>query len=254
MEEENKNIADIDTISNESIENNNYLSLNKYFELCLNFEDNPTSENELAIKTFLSQLQIKDFLSLKQKTIVAITITKDLIDELDSSGAASTLEIGKLFHGLLSYVINIKDDIGMLNRTFIAYDYCYMYGLADTILNICSKDYQRLCSYIDNMINISNAYRLIQTASVLNDTEYNKWINTMKDLKEQITPEMLKSLLAVDVMNNGGNDLQNILGEMAAKEVEEGLRHDEVKYTKISEDLDRKLNHVKDINPNNEEK
>ncbi len=236
------NTDDVD----DEIDDDDKLSLAHYLELCLNFEDDPTEKNAVEISSFLSQLQIKDFLPLKDKTVVAITITKDLIDELDASGAASTLEIGKMFKGLLAYVVNLKNDIGILDKTFVAYDYCYIHGLADTILKVCSKDYQRLCSYIDNMINVSNAYRLIQTASILNDTEYSKWINTLNELKEKITPDMLKSLLAVDVMNNGGNELQEVLGEMAAREAMSGLEKDEAKYNKIGEDLDKKFNYIKD--------
>lgn len=254
MEEEIKNTEEQNIeVAEKSEQEEDLLSLNQYLTLCLTFEDDPTEENDLAIKAFLSQLQIRDFLPLQEKTTIAITIAKDLIDELDSSGAASVLEIDKMFKGLLSYVINIDNDIGILDQTFVAYDYCYIYGLADTILNVCSKDYQRFCSYIDNMINVSNAYRLIQTASILNDAEYNKWIETLKDVKNQFTPDMIKGLLAVDVMNNGGDELQQTLGELAAKEVEEGLAQDEAKYSKIGEDLDKKLNHITDIKPDDEE-
>ena len=240
-----ENRLDQQNIENEFKENqDDKLSLIEYFNLCLKFEDEPTDENMREIQDFLSDLEIKDFLSLKEKTIVAIQITSDLIDELDASGAASTLEIGKLFKGLLSYVVNLKNDIGVLDRTFIAYDYCYIYGLADAILRVCSKDYQHLCSYLDNMINMSNAYRLIQTASILNKTEYNKWVNTLNDLKEKITPEMLQSLLSIDAMNNGGDDLKTVLGAMAAEEVEKSLQKDAIKYDNIAQDLDNKLNHI----------
>lgn len=223
------------------------LSLNYFLQLCLQFEDNPSEEADLLIKKFLSELQIKDYLPLKEKTIAAIQITRDLIDELDASGAASTLEIGKLFKGLMAYAVNLDVDIGTLDRTFVAYDYCHEYGLVDTILKVCEKDYQHFCSYIDGMVNTSNAYRLIQTASVLNDTEYNKWIDTMKDLKQTLTPDMLKSLLAIDAMNNGGSELQDTLGEAALEEVNQGLAQDEAKYGAIAKDLDNKLNHQYNI-------
>ena len=237
LEEENENIQEIE-------EDDDTVSLADYFTLCLDFEDDPTDKNSFAITEYLSKLRIKDFLSLQEKTIIATNITRSLIDELDATGAATSLEIGKVFQGLLAYVVNLRNDIGILNKTFITYDYCYIYGLVDTILKVCSKDYARLCSYIDNMINVSNAYRLIQTASILNDTEYNKWVNTLNDLKEKITPDMLKSLLSVDVMNNGGSDMQKLFGEMAAEQVNAGLKKDEDKYDKIAQDLDAKLGHL----------
>ena len=195
------------------------------------------------IKDFLGALDVKEFLPLKEKTLVAVDIIKDLIDEFDVTGSATTLEIGKLFKGLLKYVVNLKNDIGALNKTFVAYDYCHIYGLVNVIQSVCYDDFQRLCSYIDNMINISNAYRLIQTASILNDTEYGKWVQTLKDLKEKITPEMLQSLLAVDVMNNGGDELKDLFGEIAAKQAMSGIEKDKAKYDAIAKDLDNKANH-----------
>lgn len=238
------------------------LSLNDFLQLCLQFEDDPTEENDLEIQKFLSSLQIKDYLPLQEKTIISIQITRDLIDELDASGAASTLEIGKIFKGLMAYVVNMDVDIAPLDKTFVAYDYCHQYNLVDTILNVCERDFNRFCDYLDGMINTSNAYRLIQTASLLNNTEYSKWINTMNELKEKLTPEMLESLLAVDVMNNGGDGLKDVLGEMALEEVNNGLRVDEQKYEAIRKDIDAKLQHlypqdIKDdesIEDDNEEK
>ena len=244
---EDMDIDDIEDIifrEDDIDEDDSQLSLTHYLELCLKFEEDPTDNNLLEISSFFSKMQIRDFLPLKDKTFIAITIAKDLVDELDASGAASTLEINKLFKGLLAYVVNLKNDIGFLDKTFVAYDYCYIHGLVDEILGVCAKDYQRLCSYIDNMINVSNAYRLIQTASVLNDTEYTKWVDTLKDLKEKITPEMLKSLLAVDTMSHGGGQLQAVLGEAAAKEAMSGLEEDELKYKSIGKDLGKKLSHI----------
>ena len=213
------------------------LSLNYFLQLCLQFEDNPSAENDQAIKHFLGAIQVREYLPLKEKTIISVNIAKDLIDELDATGAASTLEIGKIFKGLMAYVVNMDMDIAPLDKTFVAYDYCYQYNLVDTIMNGCEKDFNRLCSYIDGMVNTSNAYRLIQTASMFNNAEYDKWINTMNDLKQQLTPEILKDLLAIDVMNNGGSELQQVLGEAAVEEVNKGLTEDERKYDAIGKDL-----------------
>ena len=82
--------------------------------------------------------RLKD-LPLKEKTILSVFIAKDLIDELDASGAASVLEIDKLFKGLMSYVVNLNVDIGELEKTFVAYDYCHEYNLVDAILKVCEK-------------------------------------------------------------------------------------------------------------------
>ena len=217
------------------------LSLNDFLQLCLQFEDDPTEANDLEISRFLSELQVRDYLPLQEKTIISVQITRDLIDELDATGAASTLEIGKIFKGLMAYVVNMDMDIAPLDKTFVAYDYCYQYNLVDTILKVCEKDFQRFCAYVDGMVNTTNAYRLIQTASILNDKEYDKWINTMNDLKEKLTPEMLQSLLAIDTMNNGGDEFKQVLGEAALDEVNKGLNEDVKKYEVIGQDLDNKL-------------
>ena len=219
------------------------LSLNYFLQLCLQFEDDPTQENDLEIKKFLGALQIKEYLPLQQKTVIGIQIVRDLIDEFDASGSASMLEIDKIFKGLMSYVVNMDVDIAPLDKTFVAYDYCHEYKLVDTILDVCERDFKRFCEYVDGMVNTSNAYRLIQTASVFNDAEYDKWINTMKDLPEKLTPEMLQGLLAIDVMNNGGSEFQNLLGEAALTGINKGASLDEAKYEAIAKDLDKKFNH-----------
>lgn len=232
------------------------LSLNYFLQLCLQFEDDPTPENDLAIKKFLSSLQIKDYLPLQDKTMISVDIIRNLIDELDATGAASTLEIDKIFKGLMSYVINMDVDIGILDRTYVAYDYCHEYKLVDTILKVCDKDFTRFCAYVDGMVNVSNAYRLIQTASILNDTEYSKWVDALSKFKEEFTPETLKALLAVDAMNNGGDEFEQTLGEISLAETNDILVSDEAKYKAIGKDLDNKLNYntQEEINEEQEDK
>lgn len=214
------------------------LSLNTYMQLCLSFQDNPTQENEEQIKKFIAKLQVREYMPFKEKMVHAGAVLVNMRDDFDAFGAAAMIEICKVAHCLLHYAINLDIDIDNLIETYTGYDLCMQYGLIDKILEGCYKDYNRFSSMIDNMINVSNAYRLIQTASLINDTEYYKWVAMLQELKDTFTPEMLKSLEKVRL---GTNDIPEALVEIMANASvngdEKNVLDEEKKYQRILEDL-----------------
>lgn len=233
---------------------NENLSLNKYLQLCVAFETNPSEETDAEIHDFLNKLVVKEYLPLAEKSIYAASVLLEISDDFDSFGAAAFLEMGKLFHGLCNYAINLDNDIGMLARTHAAYDLCYKYGLADAIRKRCNEDYQRFCAYVDNASNISNAYRLIQTASLLNSAEYEKWVDAMKELKATFTPEMLKNLEGINIAGSGfTEDLVRAMAAGAIENAERESLREEQKFAALAEDLNMKIGRYGVVMPSDED-
>lgn len=108
----------------------------------------------------------------------------------------------KVARGLLRYCVNLDNDAEILSITMGAYDHIQTYGLAKVILNVCREDYAVLCSMVDNTFNIGHVKAFADTAALLNQTEYDKWIETMSRLKSELTPEILKGLMAAGNMSS----------------------------------------------------
>lgn len=214
------------------------LSLNQYLQLCAEMEHNPSEEADGKIREFLSGLVVRDYLPLSEKAIGAAASLLEIGEEFDAFGAASYLEMGKLFHGLCHYAVNLDNDIGVLARTYVGYDMCYKYGLAQTILRVASEDYVRFCAYVDQVSNLSNAYRLIQTASLMSTENYDKWVELMHDLKDSLSPDLLKALEGFNIAGSGvTEDLVRKLADESVKQTEADVRRNEQLYEALAEDL-----------------
>lgn len=214
------------------------LSLNQYLQLCAEMEHNPSEEADGKIREFLSGLVVRDYLPLSEKAIGAAASLLEIGEEFDAFGAASYLEMGKLFHGLCHYAVNLDNDIGVLARTYVGYDMCYKYGLAQTILRVASEDYARFCAYVDQVSNLSNAYRLIQTASLVSTENYDKWVELMHDLKDSLSPDLLKALEGFNIAGSGvTEDLVRKLADESVKQTEADVQRKEQLYEALAEDL-----------------
>lgn len=230
----------------------NKLSLKDFLNLCVEFESNPSEENDKKIQDFLSQLQIKEYLSLKEKAIVAMSILSEIHIDYDAIGAASFIEMGKIFHGLCSYIVNLNMDIDFLSKTYAAYDVIVRYGFFDKVVSFCEKDYARLCVYVDNAINASNIYRLIQTTALLNDEELEKWVKTMEDVKDTLTPEVMKSFETINFANKDvTKELISAIAENSLVKTQKILADEKEKYEAISKELNSKLPGIEEDNIKN---
>lgn len=231
----------------------NRLSLREFLNLCVNFESDPSEENDKKIQDFLGQLQIKEYLSLKEKAIIAMSILSDIGKDFDAIGTSSMLEMGKIFHGLCSYVVNLDMDIDFLSKTYAAYDVVMRYGFYDKVSAYCEKDYMRLCNYIDNSINASNIYYLIQTAALLDNERLEEWTKVMDEVKETLTPEVMKSLETVNLANKDvTKELFSAIAENSLAKAQKILADEKIKYEAIGKSLKSEMNNSIEDNGDND--
>ncbi|MBO7732401.1 MAG: hypothetical protein J6S67_07605 [Methanobrevibacter sp.] len=205
------------------------LLLSDYLHLTVEFEQNPTTENEVALTEWLGKLIIRDYMPIKEKAVTMVQVLTSADKEYDAPGAAMYMEINKVVLGLFQYCVNLENDADFIAITMGAYDNFQQYGLIKTIKNVCEEDYGFLCRMIDNAFNIANVKLLADTAALLNETEYGKWIEAMKQLKEGLTPEVLEGLVAVGQMSTpefaelghglAKEMLQNVNNQMAANDL-----------------------------------
>lgn len=178
--------------------NDDKLKLSDYLVLVSKFESEPDNQEILKqIDDFLSKLIVREYMPLKEKEIAVMFILNNLNKDFDAAGASAFLEIGKVTEGLLSYCINLEKDISAIALGYYLVDSIYKYGLYSTIFNKCEKDCTRLFNMVDNAVNVSNIYRLLETASLFNADEYDKWLASMNELKDTLDSKSLQEILDV---------------------------------------------------------
>lgn len=218
------------------------LKLSTYLLKCIDFEKNPEDASKLdEINDFLNQIQVREYLPLKEKEILAVEIVTKVSDDYDAPGAAVMLEMGKISEGLLHYCINLDNDVPFSNALYDTYDKIFQYGLYDKILEGCEKDYSRLNALIDEMINVSNLYRIVHTAQFFDDESLDKWEETLKNLKESLDSETLKELTGIVALNDpAGEELLRSIKEMSIENANEQMRKDKEKLNAAIEALENK--------------
>jgi hypothetical protein len=214
------------------------LKLTDYLKLTLDFEENPSVENQTAIDDFLGKIIVKDYLPIKDKTIALVKILNGIDVESDAPGAALYLEINKVVKGLLSYCVNLENDSGILANTMGVYDNIQLYGLAKIVKKVCEDDYKVLCNMVDNSINFANILKLLESVAFANNVEYNKWIETLEELKEKLTPEILQGLIEINHANSDEfRDLAESLSSSSLEKVNQTLKEDKLKREQIAKDF-----------------
>ena len=218
------------------MEKENKLKVSDYLIACTDFEKDPENEgNYQKIQNFLSDLVIREYIPLKEKEIITINVLETINKDYDAPGAAAFIEMGKVTRALLSYCVNLDNDITILSFGYYATDLIYKHGLFDTVTKVCGADYNRLTTMIDNAINASNIYRLAQTAELFDQESYDKWLKTMNELKDTMDSQSIKDLITlVNEDNEGNNSLINQLKEMAIDQVNTEMREEELKFKKAA--------------------
>lgn len=179
------------------------IQFTKLLECCLDFKKNPTPENEAAIKAITDRFVIREYLPLIKKTIQASCIV-NLVrgDELDAIEAELWLTMGKVVYGVMAYVDNLENDLHSLAITAAAVDLLYELGIVDSVLSHCGKDFNRLNQMVDETINFSNIFRIVDTASMFSSESINAFITELQKFKGELTPEMLKNLKDIAKMQS----------------------------------------------------
>ena len=211
------------------------VKLSDYLSFCLDFEkDRNREEADKNIKNFLGKLIIKEYLPLSEKQVRVIGILDRINSDYDVSGVAALLEIEKIRTGLLSYCVNLEDDVPSVAGYFLV-DMGYQYGLCDTIMSVCEKDVNRLFKMIDDSMNAANIYRITQTASLFNKEAYDEWLDNMEKLKETLNSENLKELLSVAGSESPEvKEMFDSLRDLTVKGIQEDIRNEAKKFEKAA--------------------
>jgi len=213
------------------------LKLSDYLLLCTKLDENPAGDEAQQIDAFLSKLIIREYIPLKEKELILMDVLGLLNKDFDAPGVAVFIEIGKTVQALLSYCINLENDLPYLTLSHFLVDAIHKYGLYDAIFRQCKSDCDRLFDMIDNAINVSNIYRLLETASLFNPEEYDKWLESMNTLKDTLSSEELQDILSVMKVDakTTGEDIVSQLKKAALESVQKDFKADAEKFKKAAE-------------------
>lgn len=180
------------------------VKMSEYLALCMDMRSGRIEPEVAAAKIaeFLGKLVIKDYMPLKDKTINMVSILYHLDAFKDEASIAAYLELARVEYGLLKYCVNLEDDADLLHGLFGVYDDIREYGLYKHIIKYCQEDYERFCSMLTDSLNISHIKQLLDSVAIFNDTDFEKWKQTLSEFKSAITPEILKGLIE---LNAGGD-------------------------------------------------
>lgn len=173
----------------------NKIKLSDLLGTCLEFKQKPTVENEKKIHTLISQFQIATYIPLKQKEIILIIILNNCTTkDLDAVTTEMNLVVAKTIYGMLSYVVNLENDLEFAAFDAGAIDLLYEMEIIDNVLKFCSADYNRLEKMIEETMNFSNLVRLANLANLMAPENIDKFTQTILDMKTELTPERLDNL------------------------------------------------------------
>ena len=209
---------------------NNKIKLSQYIQACVDLKEDPADAvKESKINNFLAQMIIKPYMTLQDKLVVAGSIIYTLADEYDALGAASHVEIRKITKGLLSYVTNLENDVYNLQDSYSVYDVILQYGMYDAIIKYCESDFNRLTKIIDETFNFSNIYKLLESAQFFTEDGYKNWEEGMKNLKTELTPDLMKNIQELIKLNSteGAQQFEQDVGDQVVNELNIGLRKKE---------------------------
>lgn len=178
------------------------LKLTTYLTLCVQFEQDPSDENLEKIHTFLQDVQIMEYMPIKDKIINIVNILRGILPDFDVAGEAAFLETGRVMTGLLGYCINLENDSSILGVTYGVYDMIRRHGLYNHILQHCKEDFDIFTVMLRDSINIANIQKISTTASLFDETEYEKWIQTMSTVQDYLTPDLVKAVLEFNAQSD----------------------------------------------------
>ena len=216
------------------------LTISEYINLCKSYEQDPSEENYTNIQDFLSFLQVKEYIPLRDKIILVASVVHAIPFNFDALGVVSNVEMSVVTKILLSYAINLNVDIeDSIINTYPVYDMIMQYGLFDTIHKHTQKDYERTINMVERVINVQNIFKLAQTSELFDDNKFDQWLDAMQNFKNDLSPEMLHDLATIARLNtaedqkefldsvaNVSEDFQNHLFESDMESLEQAKETD----------------------------
>lgn len=178
----------------------NTIKLTNLLEACLDFTKDPSPANELKVVEITKLFAYREYIPLIEKQIQVAAILGGIPgDEYDALVCENWLVMGKVVHGILAYVVNLENDLDRVALTPAVVDLLYKMGIIDDILSHCEKDYRRLEKMVDDVVNFSNLFRLVQTVELFNPSALADFTKELREMKEELTPEKLKDLKSIAV-------------------------------------------------------
>ena len=194
------------------------MKLQEILDICDQFTKHP--EDETAVKAYNDMLQnlvIRAYLPMQEKVVALVRMVMDSDKDIDVPEAFFTagLEIACCFDGLLSYV-NIEPEVNPDIKSYENYDLIYQSGLADYILEYCGKDYERLVRMMERTLSYENLTDLVQSMREMDTGSLRELVNTLRNMKDEIDPEVIKNIADITRMNDPAlNDLKDTIDNEA---------------------------------------
>ena len=180
---------------------NKKLKLSEFLEACLDFRKDPSSKNGEVIKDFIGRMTFMEYMPINQKhvniVLILSTIPEDDYD--DPVDCMIKVNVGKIIYGLLSYVINLENDLSRDALTSGIVDLLYQFGVVDAIVSKCGADYARFSEMVQEALNFSNLFSFARTASLMSTESIEDLAKTIRDTKNELTPKMLEDMKAIAV-------------------------------------------------------
>lgn len=176
------------------------IKLTQLLEACLAFEKDPVPANEIKVLEITKLFIYREYIPLVEKQINIATIISAIPDDDDDALVAENwITMGKIIYGLLGYVVNLENDLDRVGLTPAVIDILYRNNIIDSILEHCEKDYKRFEKMLDDVINFNNIFKLTQTASIIGGERLETFIKELRELKQDLTPELLEQLKSLAV-------------------------------------------------------
>ena len=174
------------------------IKLSQLLDAILAFKHDPTEEHDAKIQELIGKLQIVSYLNVTKKMVAAMKICMNIWnDDKDAIQSGIDLEVNELIFGLLSYIVNLENDVANFGALNLFYDTLCEYGFDEYILKFCKKDFKRLQRLIDKVYNFGSVYRIEKTAELFTPESLAQFASTLKDTVSSLTPEMLADLKSV---------------------------------------------------------
>ena len=77
------------------------------------------------------------------------------------------------------------------------YDVLVTFGMEDRILEFCGKDHARLRKMLDDAVNFSNIFRIVESTKLLSSENIAELDKVLKGLKDNLTIEKIQELKAI---------------------------------------------------------
>lgn len=194
------------------------MKLQEILDICDQFTKHP--EDGTAVKAYNDMLQnlvIRAYLPMQEKVVALVRMVMDSDKDIDVPEAFFTagIEIACCFDGLLSYV-NIEPEVNPDIKSYENYDLIYQSGLADYILEYCGKDYERLVRMMERTLSYENLTDLVQSMREMDTGSLRELVNTLRNMKDEIDPEVIKNIADIARMNDPAlNDLKDTIDNEA---------------------------------------